>query len=809
MTEHDPSTAAAPSPVPTRARPSGLVWVKRFATAAFCFAGLSCLVLAGVLRHYEHDLPSTLELQHYDPPQVTRILARDGSLLAEVFVERRTLVGIDSMPRSLKLAVLAAEDADFYKHEGLDYLGMLRALVVNVRHGETRQGGSTITQQVVKNAILTAERTFERKARELLLARRIEQELGKDAILELYLNHIYFGHGRYGVEEAARYYFGKSVAKLSLAEGAMIAGLPKGPSVFSPRIDIERARKRRDFVLEQMAQKGFAERELVEKAKVEPIALAPATDQLPELAPEVVDEVQRVLKSIVGRDATRGGFTVTTTIDPELQAAARAAVRKNLDAYALRHGLVAPLKAKKKPDAPFEGTPKAQGHHVYQAVINGADDSAGTLAVRVGTVTGTAKLVPRYDPKGTKPSRFAQVDSVIRVSPITERGIGDDGMPHEFRLELGPESSLVMLDVASREVVALVGSYEGVRGGFDRASHARRQPGSTFKPFVYGEGLRSRRLTPASVVPLPDALNPNKPLAALGKDPKDLDGATKPPVFLREALARSINEAATWGLHELGAASVISFATEVGVQSDLQPTDSLALGAYETTPRDLATAYLTFASGGVAGEPTLIRNITGRDGRALALPERTPPRRVMSEAESYVLTHLLTSVVQRGTARAAKSLGLPLAGKTGTSNDAKDAWFAGYSPTTVCVVWTGYDDSLPLGASEQGATAALPAFMDAMKAAHRGQKLSPWKEPNGTVHRKLDPRNGLLARDDTEGAFDEVFLTGTEPTETTPTPDGGGGGGGGGGASGSDAGSAGGAEPALPVETPAPNATDP
>lgn len=781
MAEHEPIKPEAGQPPPAPPPIRWLVWLQRLATACFCTAGISCLVLAGVLRHYAQNLPSTLELQHYAPPQITRILARDGSLLAEVFVERRTLVGIDAMPKPLKLAVLAAEDAEFYHHEGLDYLSMLRALLVNVRHGEKRQGGSTITQQVVKNALLDSERTFERKARELLLARRIEQELGKDAILELYLNHIYFGHGRYGVEEASRYYFGKSVGKLTLAEAAMIAGLPKGPAIFSPRVDLERSRRRRDLVLEQMAQKGFATRELVEKAKVEAIVLAPTVEQLPELAPEVVDEVQRVLTSLVGRDAARGGFTVTTTIDPERQAAARAAVRKNLDAFAARHGLIGPLEPKKKLDAPFIGTPKTDGHPVYNAAVSGGDDSAGTLTLRVGTAQGTAKLTHRYDPKGLKPSRFAPRDTLLRVSPNAERGVDENGVPHEYRLELGPQSALVMLDVESREIVALVGSYEGVRGTFDRASHAKRQPGSTFKPFVYGTGLRQRQLTAATVIPLPDRLNPNRLLAVLGKDPKDLEGATKPPVFLRDALARSINEAALWSLHAVGAAKVVAFATEVGLHSETRPTDSLALGAYETTPRDLASAYLTFASGGIAGDAVLIRSITGPNGQPIALPERPSPRRVLTEAESYLITNLLTSVVLRGTARAAKTLGLPLAGKTGTSNDSKDAWFAGYSPTTVCVVWTGYDDSVPLGASEQGATAALPAFIDAMRSAHHGRATPPWREPAGIVHGKVDPRTGMLAGKDAADAFDEVFLAGTEPTEASPAlvADAGGQGGGG------------------------------
>lgn len=780
----DPSTPEAkPEPSPERQPPRErddrerardsrfLVWVRRLATLGFCLAGLACVVLAGMLRYYEKRLPGTAELSHYDPPQVTRILARDGTLLAEVFVERRTVVSIDAMPKALKLAVLAAEDADFYEHEGLDYIGMLRALAVNLRHGETRQGGSTITQQVVKNSLLSSERTFERKARELLLARRIEQELSKDAILELYLNHIYFGHGRHGVEEAARYYFGKSVGQLRLSEAAMIAGLPKGPSLYSPRVNLERATKRRNAVLEQMALKRFAEREVVERAKVEPVLLAPAIEQLPELAPEVVDEVQRTLRQLVGPDAKRGGFTVTTTIDPELQAASRTAVRKNLDAFAARHGLLGPLAPRKQQPPAFEGTPKSSGHAVYEARVTGANDDDRTLSLEVGTVQGIARLSERYDPKNGKASAFARPGTVLRVSALTDRGVDEDGVPHEFRLELGPESGLVMVDVATREVLAMIGSYEGIRGGFDRATSAKRQPGSTFKPIVYAEALRARKVTAASLVPLPDRLNPNKALLALGGDPKKAESFVKPPVFLRDALARSVNEAATWALREVGAPAVVSLAHGLGLRATLKPTDSLALGAYETTPRDLAAAYLTLAKGGESGELTLIRSITTSDGSTLAVPRGEPPRRVLTEAESYLVTSLLTSVISRGTGRAARKLELPLAGKTGTSNDAKDAWFAGYSPTTVCVVWTGYDDAVPLGASEQGATAALPAFMDAMKAAHRGKKVAPWKEPPGLVRKIIDRRTGLLARDDEKEAFEELFLAGTEPTETAPAPE--------------------------------------
>ncbi len=728
------------------------------------------LAVAGVLtvyltlRHYEQDLPSIEELKHYDPPQVTRVLARDGSLLAELFVQRRTVVSIVAIPKSMKVAVLAAEDADFYRHEGLDYLGMLRALVVNLRTGSTRQGGSTITQQVVKNVLLTPERTFARKSREVLLARRIEQALSKDEILELYLNHIYFGHGRYGVEEAAQYYFGKSGRKLNLAEAALLAGLAKGPSVYSPRVNIARSRQRRNAVLEQIADKGFASRALVDKAKRAAIVLAPASEKLAALAPEVVSEARRLLRRLVGPAAARGGYTIATTIDPQLQAAARRALRDNLDAYAKRHGWLAPLekrrrgKRHKQPaPTPFQGTPKSTGHHVYTAVVTGANDAEGLLEIRVGATDGSVLLssAKRYNPKGLPPSRFAPKGTLLRVSPIVERDVGPDGVPHAYRLELGPQGALVAIDVKTREVLALVGSYEATRGGLDRATSARRQPGSTFKPFVYSYGIHSRRLTPASVIaPQP---------ARVATD--------KPPLLLRQALARSVNAAATWALRELGAESVAAWAHAVGIQSKLAATDSLALGAYELTPRELAGAYATFAGAGVYQQPLLIRSITGPDGKNVPLPAMPPARQVLDEAEAYVVTSLLSSVIRSGTGRRARALRLPLAGKTGTSNDAKDAWFAGYSPAIVCVSWTGFDDAVSLGKREAGATAALPAFISFMRAAHRTRKVKPWPQPKGVTRDQIDPQTGLLAYPGQTDAISEIFVAGTEPSEAAEPPD--------------------------------------
>ncbi|XXT19971.1 PBP1A family penicillin-binding protein [Sorangium sp. So ce429] len=796
--ESAPRLESAPSPPDGEPAPDRnariATWAKRIGIALAALLALAATAVVLVIQHYEADLPSTRELKDYRPPQVTRILARDGTRLGELFTERRTVVRIGEIPNQVKLATLAAEDAGFYEHAGLNYLGMLRALAVNLRSTQTRQGASTITQQVVKNVLLTPDRTYHRKAREIILARRIEQELTKDEILELYLNKIYFGHGRYGVEEASRYYFGKSVRDVTLAEAALLVAIVKGPSVYSPRVNLERAVGRRDFVLDQMQRKGFADEILVEQAKREPVVLAIETESLAELAPEVVSEAQRVLREVAGPAAQQGGYTITTTIDPAMQAAARAAVRKNLDAYAKRHKLFGPLARAKKEPPPFEGTPA--GHKVFRGVVTGADDGRGTLSVRVGTLEGTVSLrgAQRYNPNGLAPSKFADVDKVVRVSLIgpapepvaaaaapgqeeDEDAAGEakraapaatpakPAAPVPLRLELGPEGALVAIDVRTREIVALVGSYEAVRGGLDRASYARRQPGSTFKAFVYGYGIHARTLTPATILE-------TNPLAISGYNPQNHDESEgQSPARLREALAHSVNVAAVSAMSRVGASNVAAFAGALGIQSKLGADLSLALGAYEVTPREMAAAYASIAAGGVYEQPVLITKIVGPGGAEIPLPTRPPAHRVMEEAEAYVLTSLLTSVVQSGTAKQARSLGRPIAGKTGTTNQSKDTWFVGFSTDIACAVWTGYDDAAPLGKGEAGATSALPAFVDFMKQAHAKRPAADFPVPSGVVRVKIDPATGLLAREGQEDAIEEVFVAGTEPADEAPVPE--------------------------------------
>ncbi len=744
------------------------------------FALLGALAVVLVVRHYAEGLPNVEELEkNYAPPQITRILARDGTLLAGLFTERRTVVPFDRVPAHVKHAFLAAEDAGFYEHEGLNYLGMLRALVVNLRAGHVSQGGSTITQQVVKNVLLDSERSYRRKIRETILAHRLEQRLEKAQILGLYLNHIYLGHGRYGVEEAARYYFGKHVEELDLAEGALLAGIVASPERYSPRRSAEKALTRRLYVLGQMREKGFMTPAVYDAVVDTPLRIAPAVEAESDLAPEIVPHVRSLLREVAGEQFQRGGFTVHTTIDPHLQAAARKALRDNLDAYLKRQKVKAPFTLEKRRlwGEPFSGKPRKYG--IYVGRVTAHDDEKGTLDVSVGELTGRVRLraEERYNPERLPPSQFASLGALLRVRVLDDPE-PQSAEPVPLRLEIGPQGALVAIDVGSREVLAVAGSYEAVMGGLDRTVQARRQPGSSFKPFVYSYALHARRVTPATHFAFPKPQSEQEKLER-GADARTPSSTTPPEaaaaqpgpemetLSLREGVARSDNRVAQTVLRDVGAQSVVDWAHALGIESKLGATDSLALGAYEVTPLEIANAYATFASGGELAAPRFVTKIVGPNGD-VALPAAPPTRRVMDPEVAYLMTSLLESVVKDGTAKRATSLGRPLAGKTGTTNKAKDTWFVGYSTEYSVASWVGYDDALPLGWGEAGAVTALPAWIDFMKVAHQGKPSTQFPRPSKIVEQLIDPASGLLARFDQEDALTEVFLDGTVPTETAP-----------------------------------------
>jgi penicillin-binding protein 1A len=673
------------------------------------------------------------------------------------FVQRRTVVPFEEVSDVTKLAFLAAEDAYFYEHAGVRPTSIARALWANLRAGKKVQGGSTITQQVAEDVLLGHSRAYSQKLQEWILSYRLEQKLSKNEILGLYLNNISLGHGRYGVEEAARFYFGKHAAVLDAAEAALLAGIIASPERYSPRRAPELALARRSYVLRQMRAKGFLTPELFDQLIDAPLHLAPLVETQNTLAPEAVQVAQRALaRARAGRRAG-GAYEVDTTVDPRLQVAARQAVRNALSAYADRHHLWPPFRASevKSWGKPFVGPVRAE--RIYVGRVMSVDDAAGVLHVQVGDVLGEIGLGSerRYNPLGLPPSEFARPGALLRVRVLDKP---DGARPPRLRLELGPQAALAAIDVRTRQVVALVGNEEAGIGAFDRSTQAHRQPASAFKPLVYSAALHARRVAPATVLELWRA------------SPGATDG---PPyrISVRSALAHSNNDAAVQLLQTAGPAEVVDWARQIGIQSPLGPGDSLALGAYEVTPLELANCYATFASGGLYAEPQLVRALRQRSDPTLALPPAPAPRRVMSPEEAYLVTSLLQAVVETGTAELAQRLHRPIAAKTGTTNQAKDAWFAGYSTELSVAVWVGFDDAVPLGGPEEsGALTAGPIFVEFMQVAHEGRPTTEFPRPDGVSTVWVDPATGLLPWPGQTNAVLEEFLDGTEPEQAADEP---------------------------------------
>ncbi len=746
------------------------------------FALAAVAGFAAAVGVYSGDLPSTGELrENYRPDQVNRYYAADGSLIGETYAERRSVAPMSKIPGIMIKAVLAAEDADFFEHRGLDYPGILRALWINVRARRKAQGASTITQQVVRTFYLGPEKTFSRKFKELLLARRLEQNLSKEEILFLYLNQIYFGHGRYGIQEASRLYYGKEVEDVGLGEAALLAGLPKGPELYTPLRHPDRAATRRGWVLDEMVRHGYVTEAEAAVARLEPLPDAPASSLDRSLGAEFVDSARRILVDAVGeKEAAKGGYHVYTTMDPVAQGAARRAVENGLMKLDERRGYRGPIKPRGKKGkktcrewppglALAEGAAPAAGK-IYAAEIEQVDDARAALLVRVGSVRGIVSLdgEQRYNPKGLEASSFAVPGCRVRVGLRAGEGTWGQETVARFGLELGPQALLVALEPRTREVVAMVGGHGYVRGGFNRALRAVRQPGSAFKPFVYLEAIRSRTLSAASV-------QDDTPVSYDEYRPENYETwKFMGPVRLRRALAKSINVVAVKLIDEVGPARVATLAASLGITSKLDPVLGLALGGSGVRPVELASAYATIAAGGIRSEPVIVRKVIDPFGREVSLPAPAPSVRVIGEDEAWLITSLLRSVIEdpEGTGKSAKKLGRPAAGKTGTSNRARDTWFAGFTPDLAAVVWVGFDDYKSLGKKESGGRSALPVWTSFMKGALEGKPEKDFPPPPAGVSSVLvDPATGLLAWEGQPDAVLEYFLEGTEPKERAFPPD--------------------------------------
>ncbi|HEY5928275.1 MAG TPA: PBP1A family penicillin-binding protein [Kofleriaceae bacterium] len=785
-----PGTGKRPGSKPPRTKRQKWFRIAKWGgIAALALTALMASTIALTFWMYGRDpkLPRIEKLADYKPRQVTTIVDKNDQRIGEIFTQRRTFVPYEKIPPILVDAFIAAEDNNYWNHEGVDYFGMVRAFFTNLRAGKTKQGASTITQQVVKNFLLTPERTFKRKIQEIILARRLEKALTKQEIMTLYLNEIYFGGRRYGVQEASRFYFGKDVSQINAGEAAVLASLPKEPETYYKALKQERnpgrVKDRQIYVLNQLVKLGKLPQAEAKKWIDEPIKIVRDPFPFLKAAPEWVDLVRGELKDR-GVDTDTAGAIVRTTLDPSLQVQAQKALQAGLRAVDARHKIgrakrnvadkldleLAKL-AKRLPSA----GPKAK--EVYEAIVTAVHDADNELVVDLGKWQAAISLGTPEDARFNQPDaagnvktpseRFKVGDVVDVMLPPAAKKTDDDDDVLEIKVKHaskrvafagGPEGAVVIMEVKTRKVRALVGGYTSKVGGFNRAIAAHRQPGSSFKPYVFATAIDSGRYTPASQV------NDAPEVFDLWKPKNFESGKFEGPVLLRHALKKSINTVAIRVTYEMKPDAIAAMAQKLGIVSELPKEMSLALGSGEVTPLEHVNAMATIAAGGIAMAPRFVEAV---DGKASPQPAGT---QVMRPEVAYVVTNMLTSVVTEGTATRANALKIPIAGKTGTSNEARDTWFVGYTPDYIIGVWVGYDDNRPMGGKETGGTTAVPIFVDVMKAMAQPAKAFP--KPAKVVDRLIDRETGLLAPEDAPKSttLNEVFVEGTEPTQVAPKP---------------------------------------
>ncbi|MDV2495795.1 MAG: PBP1A family penicillin-binding protein [bacterium] len=719
--------------------------------------GLSLVIGGGVglLVASLQDLPEVKALEHYRPQTVSRLYDKDERLIATFYSEKRILVPLGSVPASLIRALIATEDARFYEHRGIDPKGIARALWTDIKAGRIVEGGSTITQQLAKVLFLTPERSLRRKLKEAILALQIERTYSKDQILGFYLNQVYMGSGAYGIEAAARTYFGRSVEELSLSEGAMLAGLPRAPSRYSPLAHPDIALRRRAHVLGRMAKLGYITAEEAERASGEPLRLSPKVEE--RHAPYFVEHVRRIIEKTQGASALyHGGLHISTTLDLDLQRAAEEALIKGAKAVERRAGWE-PL----DPETPLtELTGLPTAGELLTVVIDEVRPNG--LVVAVGDEGGFIPVHTMEWAKITDPTKVFGAGEPVQGRLIT---VGSEGSPLRYTLALDHaprvQGALVALDVATGAIRAMVGGVDFTTSQFNRATQARRQPGSAFKPFIYAAALdngytAADRLADAPVVY-------DDPVTGEPWKPTNFEKTFRGWVTVRTALEHSINVATVRLLTKIGPSTAVEYAERLGINPSLRPYLSLALGAFEVTPLEVTSAYGVFANGGIRVEPYAVQVVT--DGTGAVVSEHVPsPRDVLSAETAYLMNYLLQGVVKHGTGRVARRVGRQVAVKTGTTNDFQDAWFIGYAPQLVVGVWVGRDDNRSLGKGATGARAAGPIWVRFMRHALKGLPAADFPVPGSVHFLEVDRRTGLLSHDGCGPTIREAFIEGTEPT---------------------------------------------
>ncbi|MBI3753857.1 MAG: PBP1A family penicillin-binding protein [Deltaproteobacteria bacterium] len=769
--------------------------LKRFIIIFAAIIFVAALLPSGIYLYFASTLPQLGSLQEYNPNIITKVYSHDGQVIGEFYIERRIVVPFSKIPPRLVRAFLAAEDSQFYQHKGIDYWSILRAFYRNLMAGKIVQGGSTITQQVAKSFFLSPERSLGRKIKEAMLAHRIEKNLSKDEILHLYLNQIYLGNGAYGVQAAAEAYFGKNVENLNLAEAALLAGLPKAPSKYSPYNSPDVAKQRQAYVLRRMLEEGYITKEEEEKALQTTLKLKPKEIRSLWVGPYFTEYVRRYIDEKYGEDLLyRGGLQVYTTLDVDLQEAANEAVAAGLKEHDRRRGYRGPVKRlTKKEDmdaflnesaAELNGKQLETGK-IYEGLVAGANTQGQYFLVYIGAHKAMlsfedaawAKLYnPTDDPDGGKIQELSRsiktgdvIKAAIKAVPANDR----DMIPVTLEQEPLAQASLIALEPATGYVRAMVGGTDFTKSQFNRAVQSKRQPGSAFKPIIYAAAL-DKGYTPASIII--DSPVIFEDTAKEAKNKTDEESEWKPrnyeekfygPTTFRQALTHSRNVVTIKILKDIGTGYAIEYAKRLGIQSPLNNDLSMALGSSSLSLLELTSAYSTFANMGKKAEPIFITKITDKTGNIL---EETPSptlQDILSSQTAFLMTNLLQGVIQEGTGQRAKALGRPAAGKTGTTNNFSDAWFVGFTPDLIAGAWIGYDDERSLGYRETGARAALPIWLKFMQKAEADTPIKSFPTPEGIVFTKIDKFTGMPATTATENAIFEAFKEGTAPTDST------------------------------------------
>lgn len=751
-------------------------------------------IVAGVFLYLylESQLPNVDSLKTVQLQVPLQIFSKEGLLIQEYGEKKRIPVTYDEIPKTLVYALIATEDQRFFEHPGVDVMGLGRAAVRMLKTGTKSQGGSTITMQVARNFFLSRKKTFLRKFNEIMLAIKIDRELSKEKILELYLNRIYLGNRAYGVGAAAMVYYGKSLKELNLAELAMIAGLPQAPSTQNPITNPVAAKKRRDHVLERLLEEHYINEEQYQNAINQPITAKYHTTDIKVRAPYVAEMIRQSLYDNFGSDAYTKGYKVYTTIDGNLQNKANQAVEKNLIAYDHRHGYRGPIANIGEKDSQ---SPRTRQKYLAQypelntllpAVITDVKEKEAIASLKNGK-THTIFW------EGLAWARPALKNGWVGKSPTRARqvlAVGDIVYVHStskhWELAQIPEaeSAMVGLNPTNGAIEVLVGGFNFQKSKFNRATQSSRQPGSSFKPFVYAAALNNgynlATLINDAPIVVDDPSQPN-----LWR-PHNVNLKFNGPTRLKQALVQSKNLVSIRILDDIGIDYAIDFVTRFGFNKKSLPKGlSLALGSLSVSPMDLTTAYAVFANGGFKVEPYLIDHITDKDGKIVLQAKPTvvcdscgntkdiasanPAPRVISDDIAFLMNSALKDVIQHGTARSARVLNRKdIAGKTGTTNDQVDAWFSGFNSDLVVTAWVGFDN--PKSLHEYAAGLALPLWIDFMKDALKGKPEGELKQPENIVAVRIDPVSGLLAKPNQSNAIVEYFRDKEVPAEEDPTP---------------------------------------